>query len=355
MITANEKLQEAFIRRAITIERYKSSVVNDIIRFMNTELEPDLLSRIERKLDGTLTKTRLKETEAVVNEIVGTYTGEIRHKMADEMADYAVSEADWLKSSLARALPIELTINTPSVELLSKILDKGLINGRYFADYMKEFEFSTKQSVLQQIRLGVSEGQSVDAIVRRIKGSKASNYSDGILARPRHSIQTLVRTTVAGVMSDTRMEMYEANQDVISQWQFKATLDLRTSVQCVSLDGEVFNIGEGPVPPLHYNCRSSHIPVLKSWKELGFDMKELPAGTRASMDGQVPATMNFEEWIEKKSEAEQNEVLGKGKAELWRSGKIQIKDLVDQKYQPLTLKQVNKNLADELKRLRMIT
>ena len=38
-------------------------------------------------------------------------------------------------------------------------------------------------------------------------------------------------------------------------------------------------------------------------------MDELPAGTRASMDGQVPADQTFGQWIKRQSAARQDQVL----------------------------------------------
>jgi hypothetical protein len=84
------------------------------------------------------------------------------------------------------------------------------------------------------------------------------------------------------------------------------------------------------------NCRSTSIPVLKSWKELGIPLDEIPKTTRASMDGQVPAATTFETWLKKQTEERQNRVLGVGKADLWRAGKIGFRDLLDQSGRPLT-------------------
>lgn len=52
---------------------------------------------------------------------------------------------------------------------------------------------------------------------------------------------------------------------------------------------------------IHWGCRSTETFILKSWKELGIDIDidEMDAGTRASMDGQVPVGTIFIEWIYK--------------------------------------------------------
>jgi SPP1 gp7 family putative phage head morphogenesis protein len=340
MPSFNELLQDAIIRRSIAIERYKSGLSRDIIKFMNTELEPDLLERLRNKLDGTLTKQRLQETERIVRGVLAEHNGTITNTITAQMGDFAETDANWLVNAFKKSIPIEVAINAPAPEVLKQIVNKNLINGRYFTEYMRDFDNRIKQSVLQQIRLGVAEGQGVEAIVRRIKGTRVNRYTDGILEQSRRNIQALVRTTVAGVMSEARAEVYQSNDGIVNGWRFVATLDLRTTIQCAALDGTIFITGEGTLPPLHFNCRSTHTPVLKSWKELGFKLNELPESTRATMDGQIPSTVKFEDWLKKRTDGEQNEVLGKTKAELFRAGKVNLKDLIDQKYQPLTLEQL---------------
>lgn len=88
------------------------------------------------------------------------------------------------------------------------------------------------------------------------------------------------------------------------------------------------------------NCRSTSVPVLKTWRDLGIDMDEVPETTRASADGQVPAALSFEDWLKKQPTARQDTVLGQGKAELWRSGKISFRDLLDQGGRPLTTEEL---------------
>lgn len=76
------------------------------------------------------------------------------------------------------------------------------------------------------------------------------------------------------------------------------------------------------------NCRCTYVPVLKSWRDLGIDIDDAEvASTRASMDGQVPDTLTWEDWLEERPENEQKAILGKGVFALWKDGKISTADL----------------------------
>lgn len=58
------------------------------------------------------------------------------------------------------------------------------------------------------------------------------------------------------------------------------------------------------------------------------------------MDGQVPESLKYEDWLETKDKDFQDDVLGVGKAKLWRDGKITFTQMVDQRGNELTLKEI---------------
>ena len=52
------------------------------------------------------------------------------------------------------------------------------------------------------------------------------------------------------------------NPKIINRLRYTAVLDSRTTPICRSLDGRIYQVGQGPRPPQHWNCRSIMIPVL---------------------------------------------------------------------------------------------
>jgi SPP1 gp7 family putative phage head morphogenesis protein len=89
-----------------------------------------------------------------------------------------------------------------------------------------------------------------------------------------------------------------------------------------------------------HNCRSSTVPVLKSWRDLGINRDELPPGTRASMNGQVPATQTYGEWLRDQPATVQDEALGKAKGALFRRGELPVERFVAPTGRPYTLDQL---------------
>lgn len=120
----------------------------------------------------------------------------------------------------------------------------------------------------------------------------------------------LIRTETNYIYNQSSKAGYE--QLGIVQYQFLATLDLRTSVICASLDGKKFYLKDAQAglnyPPMHPNCRSTTIPVAE------YDAEEVRLAKLNGTYYKVPAIMTYEQWyrsIVKKHGAEKVAIMKK--------------------------------------------
>jgi hypothetical protein len=109
------------------------------------------------------------------------------------------------------------------------------------------------------------------------------------------------------------------------------------TVYDLEVQGDASYIASGIVVS---NCRSSSVPVVKSWKELGIDIDDATPSTRASLDGQVPAEQTYGEWIKKQSAARQDQVLGPTRGALLRNGGVAVDMFYTDRGRFLTLKEL---------------
>ena len=91
-----------------------------------------------------------------------------------------------------------------------------------------------------------------------------------------------------------------------------------------------------------HNCRTTLVPILRSWRELGVRSprvrREAPPGTQSSLNGQVSAELNYDQWLRKQPKSVQIEALGRTKRDLWARGEIKnLSELTDQTGRSLTL------------------
>jgi hypothetical protein len=119
---------------------------------------------------------------------------------------------------------------------------------------------------------------------------------------------------------------------VVKGVEWVSTLDNRTTPICISRDGKIYPVGKGPRPPAHINCRSVTAPVLEA------------------IEGVTPFTrQTYREWLAKQSAATQDEILGRARGALLRSGGLSVDKFVDKAGKVLTLEQLKEKNAKAFK------
>lgn len=325
-MSVNETIRDLEIRHQVGIQRLSSGVLNRLIRVLD-EADAEIVARLIKRgatLEGSYTSKRLEQLLESIREISRDAHIAVGRELRQELRDIVRYETQFQTRLFERAIPIRLDLVTPSAELLDATVRSRPFQGKLLRDWVSELDAGKARRVRDAVRLGVVQGETVDQIVRRIRGTRANQYRDGVMAIGRRGAEAMVRTAVSHTTTVARDTLYEANKDLIKAEQWVSTLDTRTCPSCQGLDGQRFDLGQGPKTPLHIGCRCIRIPVTKSWRELGFDMDELPASTRASMDGQVPATQNYGEWLRNQSREAQEEALGATRANLFREGGLDV-------------------------------
>ena len=344
MQSANEAIFNAGVQHQIYLQRYSTQVVREMLEILN-DSELDITSKIARADLTEFSQKRLRMMLSEIRKLSLDAYQVLQDRLDNKLTDTAHYEADFNANLIEKLLPVEITLIRPSIDALSALVTSKPMQGRFIADEVDDLGATRIKQIEQAIRIGMVEGETNADIIRRIRGSKAVNYKDGILQRSRDDVERLVRTSITHITARARDELYQANESVVKAWRFSATLDRRTTVICASLDGQVFDLGSGPMPPRHPNCRSSTTPILKSWQELGFGLKELPESTRASMDGQVPDSTTYQDWLKKQPQDVVEEVLGKTKAKLFNEGGLTLDRFVDFKGDVYTLDELRKHEA----------
>lgn len=337
-------IKDDFSRHAHFVEQYKNSNVNKFEAF---------LRRVARGLRGELLKTntvtsqsrieaKLKFVEELITTEFTAYTDEI----VEQIELFAVSEAGFVAETVKNASGVSFTL--PSDAQLIAAVNARPFNTKLLRDYLKDFTSQQAKAVSNAVSMGFYEGKTTPEIVRDIIGTKAQNFKNGTLHTSRTSAETMVRTALSHTSAVARNKTYEDNDDLIPYYEWVSTLDGATSPICRKRDGMVWRVNKGPLPPAHFNCRSSTAPMFKEDVTKVKVSKENPTGlikkpqggTRASMDGQVSADLTYNDWLKRQTKAFQVDVLGKQKAELFRKGGLTMDQFVNNKGQELTLDQL---------------
>lgn len=237
-------------------------------------------------------------------------------------------------------------IAVDQAERFSQVVRQGLLTGEPTQEIAKRLIGKLERSE-DRLRFGEPATTAGQRRAAGIKGTVARGGQATAMAD--NQILTLVRTSINQVANAASQQVYEVNQDITRRYRYVATLDTRTSAICRSLDGREFEYGRGPTPPLHFNCRSTTVPVIdykQLSKDFGFTVEPPPAGTRASMGGQVPANQSYGQWLANQPADVQARALGPGKAAYFRrladkhGGRDAIAKLVRDDGSEVTLEQL---------------
>jgi SPP1 gp7 family putative phage head morphogenesis protein len=225
---------------------------------------------------------------------------------------------------------------------------------------------------MDTIRQGMLRGETISQLKGRVLGQnlpgvgavgkvdlrKVPVVNRGPIWAARRNAEALVRTSVLSTANAAHLEAYRANADIMGGIEWLSTLDSRTTTQCRALDGLKWDMDGKPIghempypgPTAHWGCRSQTLPVTKTWEELARDaggntrlareLDKIPQGQRASMGGPVSGDLTYEAWLKDQPLAQQKAILGEGKWKLWSQGKLGFSDMIDQRGNPLSLKQL---------------
>lgn len=112
---------------------------------------------------------------------------------------------------------------------------------------------------------GFREGKTIleiaESIKEKVNIKDLKDETGKIKALAENRAFLIARTETTRLSNLGASKHYEAGG--VKKYRWVATLGERTSDICRKLNGQVFEVGKGPLPPAHINCRSSIREVLE--------------------------------------------------------------------------------------------
>jgi len=247
-------LDDTFTRHGHFVERYKTGQFNRFIPFLNrviSGLRSELLKTSTVRSQDRIRK-KIKGIEALILSEFGDFTDSFN----EQLGLFAESEVGFA----ARAIDQDDLI-IPTLQKLRTAVNARPFNNLILREALKDFTINQAKFIRNAISTGFFTGSTTPEIVRNIVGTRRANYRDGLLNVTRVSANRLVRTAITHTAAVAKDKLYEDNSDIISHYEWLSRLDSRTSEICTELDGNIYRVGKGRLPPAHYNCRSTTIPV----------------------------------------------------------------------------------------------
>lgn len=346
--SAQKALIDALSQHQAYLYRASSQSVNELTAQFNklsnvqllrlSELLEDLTDSERKALQSVNFSSRAKasrnieEIKAILNEWFKSIDEDLSSEFEKSAVSLAVYEASYTSNLIAGSTAVV------SGEKIYKTINKTPYSGGQLVDYLfSDIAASLRKKVEYVIRDGISQGQTNQQIIQRIKGKKSLDYKDGILSKTESEIERQVRTARSHISNATYIDTYKAlGYEYV---KVVATLDGRTCKYCASIDGDVYPIDDPTRPrfPVHPNNRTTYVGCDKDGNIAGLrpfvmderKVQDIPKDERKHLIGQLDANTSFKEFFEQLDEFFQRTWLGKTKYELYKKGEYSIDKFAD--------------------------
>ena len=275
LATTTDKLLGRTLQRAVLTERFENEQIRQVTRFLDRKVYPQverqLASRVgriaERGMDtGPSTTRRLTNLKRSITKITTAGFREARAQLGKNLTEFGVDEVNWQNAALRSSMPVVFETTLPTMGALRAIVLSRPFEGMILREHFATLSKRLVTTIDQAIKVGLAAGETTDQIIRRVRGTvrEAGIRGGSAFAKSRRGVATTVRTAITHTSNLGRESMYLQNPKLIKGVQWISTFDGGTCPRCGGLDTKVFNVGQGPRPPAHHQCRCTTIPVVRS-------------------------------------------------------------------------------------------
>lgn len=343
----DRQLWDDIIAYQLDLRRVEAGTVKNVLTVL-TRMQSELVAALASH--GTLSefnKTRKADLLRQVTQVLNKYYLAAQGELALSTDGLAHAQAAHTVSTLNATVAISTGAAMPSQAVLVRLSDNVLIDGGPIADWWSRLAIDTSFKLSNAIRQGIAQGETNAQIINRVVGKAGQ---PGIMEIAKRNAAAVVQTATQAIANDARLKTFETNSDVVLQFEWFSALDSHVCARCMALSGKTWhNSPDGshaPIghsvpfqsPPIHFNDRCVLLPITKL-------SAFMPKGTRASEGGQIPSSTTFSDWLGRRTESQQNEQLGEGRAQMWRDKKITLGQLVDGKGREMTLAELQKKYS----------
>lgn len=236
----------------------------DLKYYIDTCRNEEKLDKYRQELQALSTRARVKRLEVLKAKIRMGATdieGFLKNDNVNVLKD--IYSESYLHSmfSMEGAKGIDVKFNEPNLNNVKKLLEHPW-SGKNYSSKIWDTTGNFVNKMDSIVTTGLIQGKSYNVIARELERAKVGKNGNGGL---RYQCERLIRTEAAFITEQAIKDNYEKYG--VEEYEYSATLDLRTSEICSELDNKVFKVSEAITgvnyPPMHVNCRSTTVPVVR--------------------------------------------------------------------------------------------
>lgn len=363
----NEQQALSAIRNAVRLENLSADTARKItpeLRRILAEVQRQVASlpegSVERELFWRQVQPRLASLFRGVND-------EFYQELRGALQEAAPGQVEWAQGYLQKAegavaaAPLGPLGEITRTQLLALTDDTQVLGSRLSTLFGWEdvadspFMKAQVKHIDRVVKQGFLLSRTNDEIARDLVQATQGSIRDA---------RAIARTAVMDMSQRAHERFWNANDDVIVEWEFDASLDYRVCLECAPYDGQTSKERSGlPEVPVHPNCRCRVLPITETEKALQAEELQRPremtiteiTKDRADATGRVyrtPAKIDGEKYTKFAREVRvprgQKATMGYFLANANRQTKIQVLGLQRTKaFENLTQRQGGAKISPE--------
>jgi SPP1 gp7 family putative phage head morphogenesis protein len=331
-MSINDKIYDRIVDHMTDVRLYEEGV----------QVQNRRIIRRHRKNLSDLLRGNIREN---VSKEVSRFGTEFFGHASNSVKEFSTSQLTFHSDNLYKETKDFYKISKPRTkELLAEIAGPTIKGTKSLKGNVKNISAGELVRIQSKVKSGLAKGRSQNEIISDVmKTTKITEIQ----------AKTLTRTAITSTQTAALKKVADGNSDLIKGFMFTAILDSRTSPICSHHNGKIYDINDKRfVPPLHWNCRSSLIPVLKSKEELlNIDSSKIKKNNlkkkkEDQLTGQAPRRETFGSWLKRQSMDIQTKMLGsETAANLFRQGRLKAEQFVTQKGKALSIQALRNRAA----------
>lgn len=209
---------------------------------------------IKLELETLAMKSRISRLESLIVQ-----TNQVINKQKFEEEKEVANRVREIYKTTFKSVQADIGLKGVNTILPLKQIERAIQypwSGENFSERIWSNRDKLSRVLKTEIKQSLIQGVNPQKLNKRIREQMGSGYKE---------TQRLVRTELNYALNEATKIAYE--EDEIEEYEFLAEVDNRTSVICKELNGQIFKVKDAVVgvnyPPMHPNCRSTTIPVIK--------------------------------------------------------------------------------------------
>ena len=323
MSNLNTDIHDRVINRAAMTRLYE--------RRMHDQIE-SVVGAHEVRIQKTLEETGVsrKKLQPKLDVEYDRFEKQLIAKSSNGLIDLGKSQLSFAFQNVQLGMGKLFNLEPPTQKVASEfVLKEKLVDNKTLEAGWQGVSRAERVRLEQVIRKGISEGKTASEIAVDVRRGNVHKMT-------YQQSRALTVTAITSVIAQADHHVYSANGKFLQGWQYVAVLDRRTTMVCAHRDGKVFSLTQrSMLPPAHFNCRSTTVPVFKSWKDVADseslrqirnkNFKNLTPKQIAYYDGALPTRESYNDWLLRQPKEIQLRHLGDPqKVEMLNSGALTV-------------------------------